>query len=87
MLITSLIVLWNTGPPTQDSPTYGKNYAIKLEKKNDWKDAFVDIMSLIFQRICLNFQSGYFSGSNISRNPWWAKVIGEALQIDNFDTR
>ena len=50
MLITSLIVLWNTGPPTQDSPTHGKNYAIKLEKKNDWKDAFVDIMSLIFQR-------------------------------------
>lgn len=49
MLITSLIVLWNTGLPTQDSPTYGKNYAIKLEKKNDWKDAFVDIMSLKLQ--------------------------------------
>ena len=76
MLITSLIVLWNTEPPTQDSPTYGKNYAIKLEKKNDWKDAFVHIMSLIFQRIFFSFlwplyfsvQSGYFSGSNITKS-------------------
>ena len=66
MLITSLIVLWNTGLPTQDSPTYGKNYAIKLEKKNDWKDAFVDIMSLIFQRIFF-----FFFVASLFFNPVW----------------